>query len=247
MAGNLQGKDVVRARVPEPQIAIVQRVFDETPQTRSLILLPESGPLQFIPGQFVNVTAEIPGRGRVRRAYSIASSPLDEDLVITVKRMDEGLLSPYLCDVAAPGDALQIRGPYGVFTLTDDIPDVVFIAAGSGIVPFRSMWRYVEQRGLPTRMTLLYASRSLPFVIYRNELESLAKRHKVVHTLTRNEDSAWRGYSRRIDKQMLVEVCGDLSGRTFYVCGPPAMCDCVVGNLKDLGVPRSSIKTEKYD
>jgi ferredoxin-NADP reductase len=233
--------------VPQPQLAVVRSVIDETEETKSLVLEPEAGHLDFVPGQFVNVTVEIPGKGRVRRAYSIASSPLDPDLELTVKKMEGGALSTWLCDAVKPGDVLQIRGPYGIFTLLDDAKDVVFIAAGSGIVPFRSMWRYIDQRRLDTRIALLYASKSLPYVIYRQELEELGQRHPVTHTLTRNTDPNWRGFSRRIDKAMLVDIAGNFSGKLVYVCGPPAMCDCVVGLLQDLNVPKTMIKTEKYD
>jgi ferredoxin-NADP reductase len=146
-----------------------------------------------------------------------------------------------------PGDVLEIRGPYGRFTLSEDADDVLFVAAGSGIVPFRSMWRWISQRGLDIRITLLYASKSLPYVIYRDELNELARRHRVVHTLTRNDDPAWDGYSRRVDKAMLAEVAGSLARKRVYVCGPPAMCEDVLGYLEEAGVPRASVRTEKYD
>src|SRR5206468_2668754 len=110
-------------------------------------------------------------------------------------------------------------------------------AAGSGIVPFRSMWRYIAQKPLNTKVTLLYASKSLRYVIYGEELAtSAAARFRVVHTFTRNDDPAWTGYSRRIDPDMLGEVIETFEEKYFYVCGPPAMCSCVVGYLQDFGV-----------
>lgn len=107
---------------------MVQRIFDETAETRSFTFDLSSEPFLFEPGQFVNVTAEIPEKGRIRRAYSIASSPLDPELQLTVKRMEAGLLSKYLCDALRPGDLLHVRGPYGRFTLHKEARHVVFIA-----------------------------------------------------------------------------------------------------------------------
>jgi ferredoxin-NADP reductase len=226
----------------------VQRIFEETPETKSFSLDVAGEPLEFEPGQFVNVTVETPGNKRFRRAYSIASSPLDPELLLTVKRIEIGRLSEYLCHALAPGDSLNIRGPYGRFVLHQDVQELVFIAAGSGIVPFRSMWRYVRQTRSRQNISLLYASKSARYVIYRNELDALGQAgYRVVHTFTRNDDPSWTGYSRRIDPDMLVEFVQQFSKKFFYVCGPPEFCDCIVSDLIGLRVERQNIKTEKYD
>jgi len=204
-------------------------------------------PFRFLPGQFVNVTIELPDKGRARRAYSIGSSPLDPDLVLTVKRMEPGLLSQYLCDEIKAGDVLHIRGPYGRFTL-ETAADAVFIAAGSGIVPFRSMWRYILQTRADMKCCLLYASRSLGHVIYRDELKALTQaRIRVVHTFTRTDDPLWAGHSRRIDLEMIDEFVGDVTEKIFYVCGPPEFCRTAAGHLTKLNVDNERIKMEQYD
>jgi ferredoxin-NADP reductase len=227
-------------------IARLNKIVEETPDTKSFLF--DLGPISFAPGQFVNVTANVNQNLRVRRAYSVASSPLETEFQLTVKRMEGGKLSTFLCDKAAVGDLFDIRGPYGLFTLDENAVQVVFIAAGSGIVPFRSMWRYIVQRSLDMQMTLLYASKSQGYIIYRNELSALPRpRFNVVHTLTRNADPEWTGYSRRIDSAMLLEVVHKFDDKYFYVCGPPVMCNCVVAYLQDFGVERARIKTEKYD
>src|SRR5262245_5415505 len=165
--------------------ARLDKIVQETCETKSFVFDLGSSALTFIPGQFVNVTANITENFRVRRAYSIASSSLDVEFQLTVKRMENGRLSTFLCDKAAVGDLLDIRGPYGRFTLEPDATKVVFIAAGSGIVPFRSMWRYIAQKPLDIHVTLLYASKSLSHIIYRDELAALPRpRFNVVHTLT---------------------------------------------------------------
>jgi len=226
----------------------VQHIIEETPETKSFSLDLASEPFRFKSGQFVNVTAQLPDQRRVRRAYSIASSPLDSELLLTVKRIPNGLLSNFLCDDVKPGDALHIRGPYGRFTLEGDGQPPVFIAAGSGIVPFRSMWRYICQTGSKSTFSVLYASKSHARVIYRDELTQLTKAgYRIVLTMTRKDDPLWTGYSRRIDRDMLVEVVGHFEGKLFYICGPPVFCDCVAADLQSLGVPRDLVKTEKYD
>ena len=96
--------------------------------------------------------------------------------------------------------------------------------------------------------SLLYASKSQDHIIYRDEIEHLSKAgYHVVHTLTRSNDPDWKGYSRRIDLDMLIEFVGDFRHPLFYVCGPPEFCNCIVRYLCDLGVQRDRIKTEKYD
>jgi len=229
-------------------IAILNKIVEETPETKSFFFDLGSNSLAFAPGQFVNVTANIAQNLRVRRAYSIASSPLEGEFELTVKRMEGGHLSTFLCDKASVGDLFDLRGPYGLFTLEQNARELVFIAAGSGIVPFRSMWRYIAQRPLDMQVTLLYASKSIPYIIYRDELTALPRsRFNVIHTLTRNDDPSWKGYSRRIDSEMLLEVIRKFEDKYFYICGPPPMCNCVVLCLQDFGVERHRIKTEKYD
>src|SRR5579885_1687203 len=122
--------------------ARLNAIVEETCETKSFLLEKVSTAIAFCPGQFVNVTANVTPNTRVRRAYSIASSPLESEFRLTVKRMENGSLSTYLCDKAAVGDVVDVRGPYGIFTLEEKAAQSIFIAGGSGIVPFRSMWRY---------------------------------------------------------------------------------------------------------
>jgi ferredoxin-NADP reductase len=224
----------------------IKRIIQETSETKSFCMDIANEPFAFTPGQFVNVTANVTPQNRIRRAYSIASSPLDPEIVLTVKKMEFGRLSKYLCDVVKEGDSLNVRGPYGRFVLDRDT-DLVFIAGGSGVVPFRSMWRFIRQTKSEQKICLLYASKSARHIIYRDELEELAREHRVVHTFTANNDPAWEGYSRRIDADMLKEVIGDFTGKLFYACGPPTLCECVVGILSGFGVEGERIRLEKYD
>src|SRR5215475_14798748 len=144
--------------------AVVTEIIPETADTKTLRCT-RPADFDFLPGQFVNVTLALPGGQRVRRAYSIASSPLEPELDLTVRLLPGGLVSPILTNEVAKGDRLSLKGPYGRFVLEDK--RLVWIAGGSGIVPFRSMWRYIDQKALSTPFLLLYAVQDVDHLIYR--------------------------------------------------------------------------------
>ncbi len=236
-------------KVYEHEVELLE-IVTETPETKTFRFDLKGKDFPFRPGQFVMLTAEIPGRGSVARPLSIASSPLETGIMdLTVKKFPDGVMSSFLCDHAKIGDIYKIKGPYGVFTLDESAKHLVFIAAGSGIAPFRSMWRYISEKGLDIDVTLIFSSKTHDYIIFRKELENLNNNGnvKVVHTLTRNTDPKWKGYARRIDKGMLEEVIHDFGNNLFYACGPPHMCESARQALLDLSVPAERIKMEKYD
>lgn len=236
-------------KIYEYSVELVE-IISETPETKTFRFDTTEKELPFIPGQFVMLTIDIPGKVLVTRPLSIASSPLEKHIMdLTVKKFHDGVMSSFLCDHAKIGDVYKIKGPYGVFTLNEEAKHVVFIAAGSGIAPFRSMWRYVREKGLGIDITLLFSSKTQDYIIFREELEELNNNGnmKVVHTLTRNTNPQWNGYARRIDKEMIEEVARDFNNKLFYACGPPQMCESAKQALIELGVPAEKIKLEKYD
>jgi ferredoxin-NADP reductase len=225
--------------------AEVRDIIIETADTKTL-RLDRPADFNFVPGQFVNVTLHTPDAGRVRRAYSIASSPQDAPLDLTVRQLPDGFVSKILTEKITVGQKLNLRGPYGRFVLEDR--RLVWIAGGSGIVPFRSMWRHIDQTSRAAEFTLLYATKTAGQIIFRAELEALSQSGKnIFHTFTAEAPAGWRGFRGRIDRQMLSAVVPHFNGPLFYVCGPPAMCDDVARVLVELGVPRLNIRTEKYD
>ncbi len=225
--------------------AVVTDIVPETPDTKTLrFTRPQE--FTFIPGQFVNVTLRLPGGQRVRRAYSIASSPLEEQLDLTVRRLPDGLVSAILTEEVTVGHSLSLKGPYGRFLLEDK--RMMWFAGGSGIVPFRSMWRYIEQKALATDFVLLYAIRDVEHLIYRSELNVMLQAGKnISYTFTREAPGGWTGLRGRINRNMLETVVPDAGDTIFYACGPPAMCRSIVCDLTGLGVPRDGIRTEEYD
>ena len=232
------------------QIGTVVDVIDETRRVRSIVLdCPDwAGHLA---GQHVDVrlTAEEDGY-EAQRSYSIASAPEDEKVVLTVERLDDGEVSPYLFDVLTPGDQIELRGPIGgYFVWTPALGGpLLLIAGGSGVVPFRSVLRHRAATSSLVATRLLYSARSISEVIYRKELEQFASGGVGVHfTLTREWPSEWTGYRRRVDMALLREVAWAPDERPLvYVCGPSGFVEAAANALVDLGYDASRIRTERF-
>jgi ferredoxin-NADP reductase len=224
----------------------------ETPRVRSLVLA-VPGWAGHLAGQHVDVRLTAEDGYQAQRSYSIASPPADgERLGLTIERLEDGEVSPYLVDELRPGDQIELRGPIGgyfVWDITTGGP-LFLIAGGSGICPLMAMIRHraASASVVPTR--LLYSSRSLQDVIYREELARLAAQGdglEVFHTLTRVQPEGWAGRSRRIDAQMLEEVGWAPAERPLvFVCGPTPLVEAVARALVDLGHEAGRIKTERF-
>ncbi len=233
------------------RLAEVVEVVTETSRTKSLALeVPEWEGHKA--GQHVDVRLTAPDGYRAQRSYSIASAPEDGRLVLTVDRLDDGEVSPYLTDVLVAGDKLELRGPIGgYFTWEEgDGGPLLLVGGGSGVVPLMAMIRHraAVGSGVPTR--LLYSSRSYEEIIYRKELENLATRDgslEVIHTLTRSRPEGWSGYGRRIDAEMLVEVAWSPDESPLaFVCGPTPLVEAVGTALVGLGHGPARVKTERF-
>lgn len=237
-------------RIPSWQSAHVVDRTDLGPGIASLTIR-LSAPFEFFPGQFINVLVQVEGRSRpLQRSYSIASAPTpgtpSETVEIVISVLEGGVASPLLVEYEAGRD-IEVRGPFGLFLLDEEsVPPLYFAAAGSGIVPFLSMIRYIDQSEQKIPVTMLLSNRSHEYVIAGDELEVLDARadwFKIVHTYTRS-DAPIGGYGRRIDAEMLRET-GALEAGSAYVCGPPEMCDKTVTCLEEIGV-KVDIYTEAY-
>jgi len=230
----------------------VTRRIDETARAKSLVLNVPDWPGHRA-GQHVDVRLTAPDGYQAERSYSIASAPEDGDQVaLTVERIEDGEVSPYLADELAEGDQLELRGPIGGYFVwsTEMGGPLLLVAGGSGICPLMAMLRHraARQSHVPTR--LLYSSRSLDDVIYRKELDSLAGRAdglEVFHTLTRSQPAGWSGYSRRIDRDMLAEVAfAPTQEPLCMVCGPTPLVEAVATTLVELGHAPDRVKTERF-
>ena len=197
-------------------------------------------------GQHVDVRLTAEDGYQAQRSYSIASAPGDP-LAITVERLEDGEVSPYLVDEAREGDRLEVRGPIGGYFVWDaDEPEpVLLVAGGSGVVPLMAMARHRARAGGAAPMRLLYSSRSWEDVIYREELETVGL--EVIHTLTREQPAGWTGYARRIDDELLREVAyPPAEAPRVYACGSTRFVDAAADGLVRLGYDPASIRTERF-
>jgi ferredoxin-NADP reductase len=197
-------------------------------------------------GQHLDVRLTADDGYQAQRSYSIASAP-GERPAITIERLEDGEVSPYLVDELREGDRFEVRGPIGGYFVWDgDEPEpVLLVAGGSGVVPLAAMARHWKRIGSSVPMRLLYSSRSWDEVIYRDELEHLGI--GVTYTLTREQPERWQGYARRIDDEMLSEVAFPAAdGPRVYVCGSTHFVDAAADGLVRLGYDPISIRTERF-
>jgi ferredoxin-NADP reductase len=229
------------------QVATVAEVRPETPRTKTLVLgLPEWEGHRA--GQHVDIRLTAEDGYQAQRSYSIASASEQGSLELTVERIDDGEVSPYLTDEARPGDVLEVRGPIGGYFVWDPDPggDVFLVGGGSGVVPLMAMARQRASGGDDVRTTLLYSARTWDDVIYRDELARLeGDGFDVTYTLTREQPDGWTGYSRRVDRELLTEVAPAELALAF-VCGPTPFVENVAQVLVDLGHEPARIKTERF-
>ena len=237
----------VRGRLTTWQTATVGPVTDETPKVRTLRLEVPDWPGHRA-GQHVDIRLTADDGYRAERAYSIASAP-GEPLAITVERLDDGEVSPYLTEEARPGDMLEVRGPIGGYFVWEPGSGgpLLLAAGGSGVVPLRAILRERSRTGSSVPARLLYSSRSWEDVIYSSELDVPPEGVSVIHTLTRSQPPSWKGYARRVDAQMLAEVAWPTADRPLaYVCGPTNFVESVAAGLVGLGYPAGRVKTERF-
>ena len=199
-------------------------------------------------GQHVDIRLTADDGYQAERAYSIASAP-GEPLAITVERLDDGEVSPYLTQEAQPGDEFEVRGPIGGYFVweAETGGPLLLAAGGSGVVPLRAILRHRSRVGSSVPVRLLYSSRRWEDVIYSSELDFPTVGVEVIYTLTRSQPRAWQGYARRVDEQMLAEVAWPTGqGPLAYVCGPTSFVESVATGLVGLGYPAGRVKTERF-
>ena len=234
------------------QIASVKGIKSETAHVKSFTLTLPAW-MWHRAGQHYDIRLTAEDGYQAQRSYSIASEPEREGEVdITVERINDGEVSSYLHDVLVPGDRIEARGPIGgyfVWEATMDEP-LLLIAGGSGVVPLMSMIRHRAAAGARNPTSLLYSSRNFEDIIYYNELEKLRSANngvQVFHTLTRSQPSDWKGYSRRIDQDMLKDIAQPL-GRAVqvFICGPTLLVESAANGLVKIGVNSNQIRTERF-
>lgn len=234
------------------QIATITNIKKETARAASFTLaLPNW--MQHRAGQHYDLRLTAEDGYQVERSYSIASEPERTGQVdLTIEKIEDGEVSPYMHDIVMVGDRVEVRGPIGGYFVWDATmrDPLLLIGGGSGIVPLMSMLRHraAAKSSAPTH--LLYSSRAFDDIIYYEELEKLRAQMdglKVVHTLTRSHPNDWKGYTRRIDADMLKEVATPLGKNVrVFICGPTALVENAANVLVQIGIPANAVKTERF-
>jgi ferredoxin-NADP reductase len=231
------------------QVAEVVDIVAETPRVKTVAFdVPAWAGHRA--GQHVDVRLTAEDGYQAQRSYSIASAPDETRVELTIERLDDGEVSPYLVDELRPGDRIELRGPVGGYFVWEPSQGgpLLLVGGGSGVVPLMAMIRLRTASGSDADTRLLFSSRGWDDVIYRDELERLDGRGlRVLHTLTRSQPPDWTGYARRVDAEMLAEVGFDPSEQPrVYVCGPTPFVEAVATALVGLGHEPLAIKTERF-
>ena len=230
---------------------LVSDIIDETPTTKTFRLVSREGYLPpFLAGQYIALFVELDGI-RTSRPYSISSPPNQTGFYeITVRRVENGLVSGFLLDQVKRGDLLESSGPSGNFYYNPLFHHrtMVCIAGGSGITPFRSIIREIVECGLNRTVYLFYGNRSLGDVIFHEELSYLSERFENINYLPVIEEpgDGYEGHTGFITGDLIKKTLVDLSEKTFYLCGPQGLYDFCEPELEKLGIPRRKIRKEVY-
>ena len=237
------------------QRATVVEIRQETPRVKSLIFDVRDWTKHFA-GQHVDVRLTAEDGYQTQRSYSIASPPEDKYLMLTVERLEDGEVSPYLVDELRIGEHIELRGPIGGYFVwnardgKNNGSPLFLVGAGSGIVPLMAMIRHRANSNNKVPTKLLYSSRSYDDVIYREELDHISANDSslsVIHTLTRQQPPNWMSYRRRIDRAMLADTAWLPSEKPLaFVCGGTGAVEVVATSLLELGYEPERIKTERF-
>ena len=232
------------------QLGRVLELVDETPRSKSIALeLPDWRGHRA--GQHVDVRLTAGDGYQAQRSYSIASAPTDSSFMLTIERLEDGEVSPYLVDVLRPGDELELRGPIGGYFVWEEAfgGPLLLIAGGSGVVPLRAMLRQWAAGKRTTPVRLLYSARSLDEVIYREELTRARSETgaEVTMTLTREWPDDWTGYRGRVSRELLEQFAWPPTEQPLvYACGPTSFVETVAQTLVELGHEPHKIRTERF-
>lgn len=239
-------------RLHPPKINFrVSTVIDETPSTKTFRLVsPDTSLPPFQAGQYISLFLEISGI-RTSRPFSISSPPNQTGYYdITVRRVENGLVSNYLLDTVKKGGALESSGPCGTFVYNPIIHDgtMVCIAGGSGITPFMSMIRQIIDCGLNRTVYLFYGNKNLDDIIFHEELTQISNNFSNFFYIPviENTSNDYTGVCGLISSQLIKDTLKELSDKSFFLCGPKGLYDFCLPGLESLNIPNRKIRQEVY-
>ena len=226
-------------------------VRDESASARTLVLEVPDWP-GHLPGQHVDVRLAAADGYSTQRSYSVASAPDGSRAELTVQRLDDGEVSPYLTQMLRPGDLVELRGPIGGWFVwrPGDTDPVLLLGGGSGVVPLMAMVRTRITSASPTPMRLVYSTRTPDTVLYGDELRRLAEREPqldVELVYTRRAPEGREGPVGRLDAARLATLAWPPADRpASFVCGPTGFVEAVADLLVDQGHAPEQIRTERF-
>jgi ferredoxin-NADP reductase len=230
----------------------VASIRDETPRVKTIRFAVADWP-GHLAGQHADVRLVAEDGYRAERSYSIASPPEAPAVELTVERLDDGEVSPFLVDQLQPGDTIQLRGPIGghfVWTAAAAQRPLLLVGGGSGIVPLMCMLRHRRLAGSTVPAALLYSARTRGEVIFHDELRQLASSDSTLTlriTLTRDRAPGWAGATGRIDLPAVQALLSGLGGTAdSYVCGSARFVESAAALLIEAGQPAAAIRTERF-
>ena len=233
------------------RVATLAEKLPETPTAATLVLDVDDWPGHRA-GQHVDVRLTAEDGYQAQRSYSIATAPEDRRLALTVARLDDGEVSPYLVDEMRPGDVMEVRGPVGgwfVWEVADGGP-LFLVAGGSGLVPLMAMLRHRAAADGEVPARLLLSARTISDVLYADELQQLTagpSGAELFTTLTRETPLGWEGFDRRVDRAMLEAVAWEPPQRSrTFICGPTSFVEAAAAALVELGHEPALVKTERF-
>jgi ferredoxin-NADP reductase len=232
------------------RLATVHEVVAETSHAKTIALDVPEWP-GHAAGQHLDVRLTAEDGYQAERSYSIASAPENPQIELTVERIDDGEVSPYLTEELRGGDELELRGPVGGhFTWrVDDGGPLLLLAGGSGLVPLMAMLRHRGAHRSVVETRLLVSARGLEDILYREELSKLGETDglEIRQTLTRSAPADWSGWSRRVDADMLTAIGPAPAQRPrIFVCGPTAFVERAADLLVELGHQPARIHAERF-
>lgn len=235
----------------------VKEIIKETADTISIAFHQPEPRMNYKSGQFLTLIVNIDGK-EVRRAYSLCSSPyVDADLAVTVKRVENGLVSNNLNEYAKPGDEIKIMEPLGNFTTefsNDKKRHIIMFGGGSGITPLMSIIKSTIHAEPDSIATLIYANRNIDSIIFKDQLDKFQTdyegRFRVIYIL----DSApvnWQGHSGLLNHEMLNKLFErfpnwGLEKTVYLMCGPEGMMNNVQTLLVQQNIPSDKIFKESF-
>ena len=229
----------------------VTDIITETASTKTFRLVSKDRELPpFQAGQYISLFLEIDGI-RTSRPYSISSPPHQRQYYdITVRRVENGLVSNFLMDDLVIGNNLVSSGPAGNFCFNPLIhpKNMICLAGGSGITPFMSMIREIVECDLDRTVTLFYGNKTIDDIIFHAELGRISAQFGSINYIPVIEDPAddYTGACGFMTAELIKEIVGDMTGKSFFICGPQGMYDFCLPELEGLGIARRKIRQEMY-